>query len=385
MKIFVQFAMVVPSLRQRRLIHNSKNIVILKKHKYNSLMSLGYGVGDFFALDVGTDALRMIELSGNAQRGWVLQRFAYVPVQRQILQDSSDAGRRRLGETIQEAVKQAGIKTKNVALGLPSSKSFTTVVEITTQDQKSMEKVVKYHIDQYIPMPIEDAKVDYVILGPSPNDPAVTEVLISCTSIKYAEERMESVESIGFNLIAQEPEPLAMSRSLTPPGLTDARLIIDYGEDSTDLSMVYAAPRLVRMLPGGLSTLVRTVANSLNVKEAQARQFILKFGLAQDKLDGQVFRALDSTLENFAVELTKSVRFFQNKYPNVKVGGIVLSGFAGVIPFMAEYIEAKTGIQTVQGNPWQMVKVTPQQQQALAPVAAEFAVAIGLAERSNSR
>jgi len=176
-----------------------------------------------------------------------------------------------------------------------------------------------------------------------------------------------------------------MSRSLTPPGLTDARLIIDFGEDSTDLSMVYGAPRLVRMLPGGLSVLVRTVANSLNVKESQARQFILKFGLAQDKLDGQVFKALDNTLENFAGELTKSVRFFQTKYPNVQVGGIVLSGFAGVIPFMAEYIEAKTGIQTIQGNPWQMVRVTPQQQQALSQVAAEFAVAIGLAERSNTR
>jgi len=348
-------------------------------------MSLGYGVGDFFALDIGSDALRMIELSGNVQHGWVLQRFAYVPVSRQILQDSSDAGKRRLGETIVQAAEQAGIKTKNIALGLPSNKTFTTIIEVTTQDKKSIEKVVKYHIDQYIPMPVEDAKVDFVILGPSPNDPSVTEVLLSCTSIKYAEERMEGVESFGFNLIAQEPEPIAMSRSLTPPGLNDARLIIDFGEDSTDLSMVYGAPRLVRMLPGGLSVLVRTVANSLNVKESQARQFILKFGLAQDKLDGQVFKALDSTLENFASELTKSVRFFQTKYPNVPVGGIVLSGFAGVIPFMAEYIEAKTGIQTIQGNPWQMVKVTPQQQQALSQVAAEFAVAIGLAERSNSR
>ncbi len=327
----------------------------------------------------------MIELSGNVQHGWILQRFAYVPVSRQILQDSSDAGKRRLGETIQQAAEQAGIKTKNIALGLPSNKTFTTIVEVTTQDKKSIEKVIKYHIDQYIPMPIEDAKVDFVILGPSPNDPSITEVLLSCTSIKYAEERMEGVESFGFNLIAQEPEPIAMSRSLTPPGTNDARLIIDFGEDSTDLSMVYGAPRLVRMLPGGLSVLVRTVANSLNVKESQARQFILKFGLAQDKLDGQVFKALDNTLENFASELTKSVRFFQTKYPNVQVGGIVLSGFAGVIPFMAEYIEAKTGIQTIQGNPWQMVKVTPQQQQALSQVAAEFAVAIGLAERSNSR
>lgn len=348
-------------------------------------MSLGYGVGDFFALDIGTDALRMVQLAGNAQKGWVLQRFAYVPVERSILQDSSDAGHRRLGETIVSAAEQAGIKTKNVALGMPSTKTFTTIIEVPTQDRKSMEKVIRYHEDQYIPMPIDDAKVDYVILGPSPNDPAITEVLLSSTAISYAEERMESVEAFGFNLVAQEPDPIAMSRALTPPGLNDARLIIDYGEEMTDLSIVYGAPRLVRMLPGGLSVLVRTVANSLNVKEAQARQFILKFGLAQDKLDGQVFKALDQTLDNFAQELTRSIRFFQTKYPNVKVGGIVLSGFAGVVPFMAEYIEAKTGMQTVQGNPWQMVKVTQQQQQALQQVAAEFAVAIGLAERSNSR
>ncbi len=349
-------------------------------------MSFGYGVGDFFALDIGTDALRMVQLSGNAQHGWTLQHFAYVPAERQLLQDSSEEGKRRLGEMIASAAEQAGIKTKNIALGLPSNKTFTTVIEIPTQDPKSMEKIVKYHVDQYIPMPIDDAKVDFVILGPSPNDPAVTEVLLACTSIRYAEERMESVESVGFNLIAQEPEPIAMSRSLTPPGLTDARLIIDFGEDSTDLSMVFGAPRIVRTIPGGLSILVKTVANSLNVQESQARQFILKFGLAQDKLEGQVFHALSSSLENFANELMKTIQFFQTtKYPNIRVGGIVLSGFAGVIPFMAEYIEAKTGVQTIQGNPWQMVKVSPQQQQALAQVAAEFAVAIGLAERTNSR
>jgi len=128
---------------------------------------------------------------------------------------------------------------------------------------------------------------------------------------------------------------------------------------------------------------VKTVASSLSVREDQARQFILKFGLAQDKLEGQVFKALDSTLENFASELIKSVRFFQTKYLNITVGGIVLSGFAGMIPFIAEYIEAKTNVPTIQGNPWQFVRVTSEQQKALQNVASEFAVAIGLAERSN--
>ena len=54
-----------------------------------------------------------------------------------------------------------------------------------------------------------------------------------------------------------------------------------------------------------------------------------------------------------------------------------------MIPFLSEFLEARTGIRTVQGNPWQLVQVTPEQQKVLVSVASEFAVAIGLAERIN--
>jgi type IV pilus assembly protein PilM len=348
-------------------------------------MSLLKGVGDFFALDVGTNSLRIVQLAGDVQHGWSLQRFAYVPVDRAVMQDGSDAGKRRLGEIILGAVQQAGIHTKNVAIGMPAGKTFTAIIEVPNQPLRELSSVVKYQMDQYIPMAVDDAKVDFSVLGPSPNDPTRAEVLLASTAIAYAEERMEDIEALGLNVVAQEPDPIAMARALMPVGVADARLIIDYGEGSTDMVIVYQrAPRLVRTLPGGLGLLVKTVANALNVKEEQARQFILKFGLAQDKLEGQVFKALDGTLESFASELTKSVNFFQMKYPNVTVGGIILSGFAGVVPFLPEYIEAKTGVSTVAGNPWQLVRVTPEQQQALARVAAEFAVAIGLAERENN-
>lgn len=347
-------------------------------------MDLLHGVGEFFGLDIGTNAIRVVQLSGNSQQGWSLQRFGYMPIDSKILQDASEVGRKRLGEAVMQAIAQAGIKTKNIALGMPSAKTYTAIIEVANMPLKDLEKSIKYELDQYIPMPIDEAKADYLILGPSPIDAEKIEVLISSTANNYAEERMEDFESLGLNVIAQEPEQIAMARALTPIGVNDPRMIIDLGERSTDLVVMYqGAPRLVRSIQGGLSLIVRTVASNLGVKEEQARQFIIKFGLAQDKLDGQVFKALDSTLENFASELLKSARFFQNKYNNLPLGGIVLSGFAGGIPFIAEYIEAKTNISTIRGNPWQMVRVTPQQQQILGPVANEFAVVVGLAERSN--
>jgi len=233
-------------------------------------------------------------------------------------------------------------------------------------------------------MAINDAKADYVILGPSPNDPAKTEVLVSSVAKDYAESSMELIEKTGLNIVAMEPEPLAMARALSIPGAIDATMIVDFGEKSTDLVITFKnQPRLVRSLPGGFSVLVRAVANGLNVREDQARQFILKFGLDQNQVEGQVFRILNSHLDSFASELAKSVRFFQTKYINGKVGGIVLSGYAGMIPLMTNFIEAKTNVPTMKGNPWQLVRTTADQQRALMNVASEFAVAIGLSERSN--
>ena len=347
-------------------------------------MRLLRGVGDFFAMDIGTTSIRIVQLSGDAQKGWSLQRYAYLPVEEKVIQDSSELGRKKFQGIIKNTVKQAAIRTKNIAIGLPAGKTFTSIIEVDTQDPKELEKTVKYSLDQYIPMAIDEAKVDFKILGLSPNDPNKTEVLISSTAVSYAERMLEFTEGMGFNVVAMEPEPLAMTRALMPVGAVDARMIVDLGERATDLVVVFkGAPRLVRSIPGGFDALVKTVAASLSIREDQARQFILKFGLAQDKIEGQVFKALDSTLEGFASELTKSVLFFQGKYVNVKVGGIVLSGFAEIIPFIAEYIEAKTDVPTMQGNPWQMVRVSQEQQSALMGVASEFAVAIGLAERSN--
>ena len=347
-------------------------------------MNILKGVGDFFAMDIGTTSIRIVQLSGDATKGWSLQRYAYVPVDERTIQDSSDLGKKKFQDIVKTAVAQAGIRTKNIAVGLPAGKTFTSIIETDNQDQKDLEKTIRYQLDQYIPMAVEEAKADYKILGPSPNDPAKAEVLVSSTAKDYAEKMLENIEGMGFNVVAMEPEPLAMARALMPAGAVDARMIVDLGERTTDLVVVFhGAPRLVRSIPGGFDSLVKTVASSLSVREDQARQFILKFGLAQDKIEGQVFKALESTLEQFAAELTKSVLFFQGKYTNVKVGGIVLSGFAEIIPFIAEYIEAKTDVPTMQGNPWQMVRVSQDQQQALMSVASEFAVAIGLAERSN--
>lgn len=347
-------------------------------------MKLFQGVGDYFALDMGTNAVRVVQLARTGA-GWALMHYGYAPVDAKITASDSAEARKQLGNVVMTAVGQSGIRTKNVAIGLPSQKTFTTVVDVPMMDAAELKSTIKYQIDKYIPMPMDEAKVDWRLLGPSLHDASQQEILISSTANSYSEERMEFVESLGFNVIAAEPEPIAMIRSLLPAGIADARLTVDMGEQNSDIVMTVGdAPRLVRTVPMGISTLVKAVVQNLNVKDDQARQFILKFGLAPDRLEGQVFHAIEVTLDNFVSELTKSLKFFQTRYPSVPVGGTYVSGFAAAIPQLSEYVGAKTGVVAAPANPWQKVQVSQADQQQLLSVANEFATAVGLAQRSNT-
>ncbi len=347
-------------------------------------MAIIKGLGDFFALDIGTTAVRVAQLAPAGNGSWNLVHYGYASLDEKLSSNDSTEGLVRLGEVIMTAVGQSGIKTKNVVIGVPSNKTFITVVDVPMATPAELKSTIKYQMDQYIPMKIDEAKVDWVLLGQSLHDAKQQEVLLASTANEYTEGRLDFIEALGFNVIASEPDPIAMIRSLLPTNIIDARMIIDVGESSTDLAIVFNdAPRLVRNIPIGFNSLVRTAAKNLNIQEAQAKQFILKFGLAPDRLNGQVFRSIENTLDGFVLELNKSVKFFQTRYPNAPVGGILLSGFSAIVPLFGDYVAAKTNLSATVANPWQRVHVNPADQQQLGLIASEFAAVIGLAQRKN--
>lgn len=345
-------------------------------------MNIFKGLGDFFALDIGTKSIRVVQLSKVSDDHWKLDHVGYAGLDAKIIASDSPESRKKLGNALMSTIGQAGIHTKDVAIGLPSSKTFTTIIEVPNMSDTELRSTLKYQADQYIPMPLDDAKVDWAKLGPSPTDAKKQEILLASTAQKYVEGMIEMIDSLGFNVIAAEPDPIAITRSLLPPKPTGAHVILDIGETSTDIVVtVGEKPVLVRTLPMGLKALVNAIVTNLNIKEEQATQFVIKFGLAPDRLEGQVFRAIEGVLDNFVTEIIKSIKFFQNKYAGESVTAIHLSGYAGVIPQLAEYIAGKTQLTTEVTSPWQKVAVSEGDKQKILATEFEFATAVGLAQR----
>ena len=339
-------------------------------------------VGDFFALDIGSSAIRVVQLRGSGTH-YSLVKYGAAPIDVKMALSDAPADQKRVSDLIKTLIEKVGISTRNVAVGLPSSKTFVTIVDLPKMSLQELKSTIKYQADQYIPMSADEAKIDPVILGDSPTDSAKMEVLLASVTNKFSEQRMEMLEAIGLDVIALEPDSLALAQALTPANTTNAQMIIDMGEYASDIVITLAgAPRLVRSIPTGGQSLIKAAMQNLNIDENQARQFVYKFGLDETKLEGQIKRALASTVEVVASEVQKSVKFFNARYHNTPLSGVVTSGAAAVLPGLHQHLSTAAGNLPVQaGNSWQNVSYSNSAHEQLMTINHQFAVAVGLAER----
>lgn len=346
-------------------------------------MSILSGVSSFFGLDIGTTGVRLVELRGSGPtRGLV--KYAYVPIDVKLAQSDSKSDQQRLAQVIANLVAEAKPSSKNVAVGLSSKRVFSTVVDFERLDNHELGKAIRYQADSLIPTPPDESKIDWAVLGDSPKEPTKVEILLSSVPNKFVEERLDMIESIGLNAIAFEPDTIALTRALVSPQATAPQIVVDMGQFDTDVVITIGdSPRLARSIPTGLEAIVKTATQNLNVDDKQAEQFVMKFGVSKEKLDGQVYQAIIGAIDLLVAEIDKSVKFFQARYPGKQIERMIVTGGASTVPDLPLYLANKFGLNVEIGNAWRNVTFSADRQNELLAVSNHFAVAAGLAERSE--
>lgn len=346
-------------------------------------MSILSGVSAFFGLDIGTTGIRLVELRGTGPTR-SLVKYAYVPIDTKLAQSDSKSDLQKLAQILSNLISEAKLSTRNVAVGIPSSRVFTTVIDFDRLPENELGRAIMYQADAFIPTPPAESKIDWAVLGDSPKDRTKVEILLSSVPNSFIEQRLDMIESVGLNVVAFEPDNLALSRALLPVGTTAPQLLLDMGQLATDLVITMAdAPRLTRSIPTGVEAVVRSATQNLNIDDKQAQQFVYKFGVSKDKLEGQVHQAIIGTVDLLVSEVDKSIKFFQARYPSTPIERIIVTGGASTIPELPLYIANKFGVNVEIGNSWRNVAFGSERQNELLAVSNQFGVAVGLAERNE--
>jgi type IV pilus assembly protein PilM len=338
---------------------------------------------DFFGLDLGVTAVRVVELKGNTDTR-SLDRYGWVDFAGSEALSDAEVDKNKVMNTISQVLHDTGISTKNVAVNVPSNHVFTTVVEMDKLSMDELAQTIRYQADSFIPTPLAESKVDWAVIGDSPKDPKKVEVLLSSVPNSYMVSRLDMLEKIGLNVVAFEPDTMAIGRSLIAAGTESPQMVLDIGNVSTDLVIVVGGvPHLSRAITIGDQAITQAAMQQLKLDQQQAREYVSKFGLSKEKMDGHVYGAIIGIVDSLVGEIEKSIKFFQDRYPAQRLEKIIVTGGASALPEFPLYIANKFGLNVEIGNAWRNVSIPASRQNEVAAVSNHFAVAVGLAERES--
>lgn len=334
---------------------------------------------DYFGIDIGATSVRLVQLKKHGNKP-VLVAYGTAPLPANLVASDSVDAVDQLALAIKKLVKEAGITTKSVVAALPAAKVFASVITTPKLSAAELGKAVRYQADQYIPMPIDQVRLDWTVLGPGANENEQLVLLIAAPNTT-TEKYLQIFEKAGLELVALEVDVTALSRAVLTPDASHV-VMLDVGSLASTVSLVVnGSPRLIHSVPAGAAAFVQALGQGLKIDPTQAMAMVQKFGMNRTSMDGKVLKSLQPIADSILDEIKKSVAFYTNENPDAKFDKLVFTGGAAGMPELPLYIANSLKMPVELGNAWLNVSYPSNMQSDLAAVNREYAVAVGCASR----
>ena len=298
-----------------------------------------------------------------------------------------------LTEALREFFKVNKLPKRGVRLGIATNRIGVRTLEISgIEDQKQLANAIRFRAQEALPIPIDEAVLDYQVLSESRNEEGelVRKILLVLAYRDLIDRYVDACKRAGLQLVGIDLEAFALLRALAAPREEEtpaqaALVAVTVGHDRTTFAVSDGRVcEFTRVLDWGGQTLNVALARTLD--RAPSEVDVLKRELSLDANEvpeglsaeqAQSAReALRRQVQSFARELVSSLQFYQNQPGSLGIGEIVLTGGTAHLRGFAEELERLIGVRVRIGDPLVRVKVgkkvrDPEQ-------VGSFAVAIGL-------
>jgi type IV pilus assembly protein PilM len=339
-------------------------------------------------VDVSSTAIKLVELAEAGKGTYRLERYAIEPLVRDVVTDGNIANLDVVSDALKRAHKRLGTRNRNVAMALPAAMVITKKIIVPSgQREEDLELLVEAEANQYIPFALDEVNLDFQTIGPAPNNPEESEVLIAASRKEKVEDRVAVAEAAGLKPRVMDVESYAMqqafeliSPSLPASGRDQNIALVDIGAHVTHFYVLRNNQFLFsRDQAFGGNQLTHDVQRAFNLTPDEAESAKKSQGLPEN-YDTDV---LQPFMETLALEVTRALQFFFTSTSYNQVDQIVLAGGCALLPGIDELVAKRAGVTTVIANPFANMatsdRIRPRQLAQDAPL---LMIACGLALRS---
>jgi type IV pilus assembly protein PilM len=340
---------------------------------------------------------------GGSSAGYTLQHVGYRKLQAGAIADGEVADHDLLAYELREFWDAHSFRGKTVYMGVANQKVVVRLLAFPRMSPEDLKGAISFEAQDHIPMPLDEAILDYVVLGPQEEGSNLDRILLVAAQKEMISRYSSVVRTAGLRAEGVDVKALSLVRSTLPNSLFDdegAILLLDIGTEITNLVVAQrGSPTLTRFIPGGSGFLAQAVAESADLPEEEAERQLMNprlrlgpersgeeiEGSEEDDFDPALMydirRGLEDAAQTLAEDVQRSIEYHYSQPGSREVTQVFVSGEGALVGDLDAYLGDLLGVETRRGTPLQKLasnrsNVPDEQLRVMEPV---LAVALGLA------
>ncbi|HEY6101801.1 MAG TPA: type IV pilus assembly protein PilM [bacterium] len=355
-----------------------------------------FGSRSFIGLDIGSQAIKIVELEPNGGSFRVLHAGSGVTPPGAV-REGGVTEPHILSDAIRRVVSSAGVRRGRVVSAVGGQAVIVRELKMPKMAKPDLQQAVRFEAGRYLPYSVRDVSMDFDVLGELVEDgqPKV-EVLLVAARQEVVDKHLDAVRGAGLQPFVLDVESFATMRALEAQSHADggppAAVFVGLGAETTDILVTERDRlRLTRNVNIGGNNLTRAVASRLDVEFSMAEELKKEKGrvllegepLPDDQAVLSIHEAMLPILTDLATELRRSLDYFQTRWRESRIGRVILSGGTARLGNLDRFLSLELGIETVVGDPFAVCSLPESVMNAenRRQVGPSMAAAVGLAMR----
>lgn len=338
----------------------------------------------FLGIDVGTSAVKVIELSewrgrtklenyGEIETASFFKKPFRTFKRGTFLLSVEDIAKAILG-----IKKETGIKTEEVNFSIPDFSTFFTSFKLPPMTEEELPEAVRFEARQHVPLPLSELTLDWSLVEGHLTRTRL-KVLVVAIPNRVIDQYKEVASRCKLKLKALEAEVFSMARALAEQEKKKVVVMVDIGAQTTTVSVVdNGTLKLSHSFDISGNEFTQNIAKSLRIDYQEAERLKRKYGLTQE---GQAIQEiLSSRINLIVIEIKKIIRRFRES-EGKEVDRVIIGGGSAMLPGLKQYFSQELKQEIKISDPFSELYYPSILEDKLKKMGPSFPVAVGLALR----
>ena len=310
------------------------------------------------ALDLGPTALKMVILDCRKNPPQVVDILFHVYSEKAPALNDPAAGEffYNLLAKVLSSYRNRGFQ---VAMSMPAELVVRQELQLPRTAEKDIPHAVYWALKEKMEQSPDIFQRDHLVLGSSRQGQRETMNLRVYMAKQDDVVRMEALfDRLGLPIQYLEPADVAMAAAFVhcpPSEMGENPLVINLGVEGSTITIMYQnLPFLSRQVSINTRNWTASLALKKGLDEETSRQLIFEHGVSYfrhrfdqptgSELQEEVFKALEADVQQLALEIHRTIDYFQSSMHKGKVGQLILSGGGARLPDLDHYLAETLGI-----------------------------------------